>query len=494
MVDAQAIANFEKFNPEVLESMVYVHENFHWLQLTSSTMGHIVSELSHLHQKSVQFGIEAPELRGHIRKVKNPLLKQVSDFTDAELRILKNDLTSIELFQDLMVESNLLSEISDRMGEYNQALFSIYDMYLMQAKECLEEGLGETGYQELVKKNRDFWGRPDVNKLYALDPQWPLIGYRDLVECAARVVEIKYYFDMKEKFRFLSEDKSIDESFLYDPDYFRPMEYIQKVFGISGVSEVIEDFLLLSIHIAINPPVPPFFDLALSHEFHLSDIHPGMRFVQILAYIKRKYETIERAMRDVDLYGTICVELNWPSDNEFEPSLRKYYSPVLDRIGALDNGVDFIHNSKIHAPDYFVYRYSKTVSLKARYSEYFRNPVPFMSNPDQIEATSEIETSVHCPVWYNVTLDKYQANLSGLIISGIDSEGRLSELVNLKKSKTDSLAQEYLNYVMAGFFNAMDRQLLYDTGDLDFSIIERFDLDDGSKKFMVQHYKDSRRL
>ena len=61
-VNNENIKKFEKRNPETLRSIVYIHEYFHWLQLNSSSIGHLISSIPNLHDRTVTFAMEAPKM------------------------------------------------------------------------------------------------------------------------------------------------------------------------------------------------------------------------------------------------------------------------------------------------------------------------------------------------------------------------------------------------------------------------------------------------
>jgi len=96
---------------------------------------------------------------------------------------------------------------------------------------------------------------------------------------------------------------------------------------------------------------------------------------------------------------------------------------------------------------------------------------------------------------FNETAKKYQLNISGMIFSSLDENGKTSVLIDLKKDKDDiSIQIEFLNYIISSIFYELDMQLLFSEEKIDLSIIDKFDIDNNTKETILKLYKEKRNI
>jgi len=494
LIDHDAIKSIEKNNPNILENLVYVHENYHWVQLTSTSLGHLITLLPFFQRKTVQALIEMPEQFGRRIDVKNPLYFQTEQFSDIEIRILNNDLLAIKNFASFILNTNDIKELSEKFKEYNQAMFSIFDMYLMFSKEIIVQCSNEDEYKVLVKKNRDFWDRKENYSIYAFSKDLPLLGFVDLVECAARIVEMKYYYGQCEIYKIARLNKSIDTSYFYNKNYFKPMDYIQLYFGKVELTDTLQNFLLIAIYISTNPSVVPFYRSTFSTSNDITNIHPGMRFVKILKYIKNKYNNIDSAMENKNLYKEICQENKWASEDAHEEDLRTYYEEAYRHVNSLENnGVEYI-TGRVYDIEYYIYMYYKVTILKTKFHDYFIDPNIYLAKNEYIEIYREIDNNIHCPVYFNLEKGMYQVNISGMEICQIDENGEIKVVESFKKQRSKKIEQEFLNYLILGMFYELDNQLLFSKELMDYSILQKFDIGEIGREELKQLYIKERHI
>jgi len=232
---------------------------------------------------------------------------------------------------------------------------------------------------------------------------------------------------------------------------------------------------------------------------NLQDIHPGMRFIKILEIVRKKYQTIEIALNSSNLYNEILRELKWKSDLDsfldFEIIYGKLFSKleIIEESGKkIDNIVD---GEKIYDIDFLIFEFYKFSKIKSKHSGFFMDMSSYLSDAELIQTYAEIDKKIHCPIIFNESLKKYQLNISGMTFSSPNENGRLSIVINLKKDKDDeSLQVEFLNYILIPIYYELDKQLLYSDDKLDFSLVDIFDIDDGTKKFIIELYKERRKM
>jgi len=196
-INDSVIKEFETKNPELLHSLVYLHENFHWLQLSSSTIGHIISLIPFFYSKTVIDAIQYTYMNNNPIEVKNPLIKQFTDLHAIESNMIKRDIEALETFLDFMLNTNSIEYFMEYGNSINNALFSVFDIYLANTKERIINLHGRKYYDDLVNANHKFWDKKENYGFLALAPKIDLLGFKDLVECSARIVEVKYYNDQK---------------------------------------------------------------------------------------------------------------------------------------------------------------------------------------------------------------------------------------------------------------------------------------------------------
>lgn len=493
-INNKIIDNIEKLNPDILRNLVYVHENFHWLQLNSSSIGHIVSMIPFFQKKIVSFAIQSPKLFNRKIEVKKPLLKETEQLTEEEIGIINNDLHAIETSLDFFLNTTDNQEIFDNYDKINQGLFSLFDFYLMYSKEILEDKFGCLFYKELVKSNRKFWDKTDNCKLIFFHEDIPLIGFKDLVECSAHIVEIKHYRKLRKKYKLLQIYKDIDDSYFYNKEYFKPLSYIKYIFPEDNDLIQIQDFLLLAIHISINPSIIPFYNSTYSENNSISDIHPGMRFIKILRFIKKRYKSIANAMLEKNLYSVINKNLNWKNDKEHYKDFSYFYSDLYNKISIIDDGTSLIDNTKIFDIEYLIYKYYEIVMLKGDHYKYFMDISVYLNDPDLLDITLNIERKIHCPVLFNEVKKQYQVNISGTNYQFYNEKGEVKHTISTIKEKNDNISQEFLNYIILGMFYELDNQLLHEEGDFDFTILEIFDITSEMKRDLIHFYYKERDL
>lgn len=74
-INESEIKKIEKENPDFLHALTLVHENYHWLQVNSSSIGHLLSSIPVFFSQTVSMTIVSPSFRGSTINVINPLLK-----------------------------------------------------------------------------------------------------------------------------------------------------------------------------------------------------------------------------------------------------------------------------------------------------------------------------------------------------------------------------------------------------------------------------------
>lgn len=444
-------------------------------------------------KKIVQFLIESPKLFNRSIKVTKPLLKN-TDSSKIELDAALNDLKSIDMMINYLFETNDVESFKENGAHHNQALFSIHDLYLSYSKQIIEMFFDENYYQEMVKKNRCFWDMKKNYHYYLYDNNLPILGFKDLIECSARIVEIKHYNNLIKKYESINLDKQINDSYFYDKNYFRPLEYI-KLFFDDTDKDIINNFLLIAIHVSINPSIAPFFNSTWDETNSISDIHPGIRLLRICIYIKTKYTTLENALSNSDLYNDIIEAHNWKTDSQLFNDFQSHYQDLFNRVKIYDDHQKSIDINKIYDIEYIMYKYFLHADIKRKYNQYFIDPTNFFDNFEKFDIIKEIDSIVHCPVFFNTEINKYQVNASGIEFTMVDDDGNFEQYDTTKKDQTEYLSQEFLNVIITGLFYNLDSQLLH-SNDIffDLSILDLFDISDEIKKELIGIYENERKI
>jgi len=257
--------------------------------------------------------------------------------------------------------------------------------------------------------------------------------------------------------------------------------------------------LLICIHIAINPSISPAYTNMYTANNNLQDIHPGMRFIKILEVVRKRYRTIEMALDSNNLYNEIISELQWKSDLDNYLDFNKIYGDLFSKLEIIEESGKKIDNTidgeKIYDIDFLIFKFYKFSKIKSKHSCFFMDMSSYLSDAELIQTYAEIDNKIHCPIIFSEALKKYQLNVSGMTFSSPNENGGLSIVINLKKDKDDeSLQIEFLNYILIPIYFELDKQLLYSDDKLDFSLVDIFDIDDGTKKFIIELYKKRRKM
>lgn len=491
------IADVEKRNPNILRHLVTFHENYHWLQLNTTSLGHVISLFPFFYKNVVSTYYDFNKSDRNFSVIK-PLMPQACAGNSTADNILVHDIRAIDIVNKFLGEAVNLEEWLTQGNEINQGLFGIYDMYLMYSKHILVNLYGRNKYQEFVETNRKFWDRQENYGCTFYKKDIPLLGFRDLVECAARIVEIKYYRNIVENYSSIEVDARIDDEYLYNnQQYFEPLKYIQEIFAHDCTTKNMDSifqFLLLAIHVSINPPVVPFFEFAWRPTVSINDIHPGIRFIRLCIKVREIYGSCVKASKDIKLYSNICAAMSWPDDKLLFSSLQNTYSEFLSKIGERDDGRSMIPNSLLYEFDFYLYKYCKYNSIKAKNTEYFIDPVKFISSKEKLPIAIEVDTNIHCPVLFDTEVNKFRVNVSGFNFEFLNEKGEIVETISTMKEMSDAIQQEFLNLIILGIFYKLDNQLLYDNGAFDLSIFNQIDAPHSLKEEILAIYNNARGL
>jgi len=497
-INDSVIKDFEAKNPELLSSLVYVHENFHWLQLSSSTIGHIISLIPFFYSKTIINAIQSTYIMNNPIEIKNPLMEQFSDSHSFEKTMINRDCMFLNLFLDFMLNTNNKEQIMKHGADYNNALFSVFDIYLQNTKERIISLHGKKYYDDLVKANREFWDKKENYGFLFIAPNIDLLGFKDLIECSARIIEIKYYEDTKNKYKLLNIDKYLEkEIYLFNSQYFQPLSYIKLLFTDNNIDNIF-DFLLICIHISINPTISPAYTNMYIVNNSLADIHPGMRFIKILGFVKNKYQTIKMALASNDLYNEIINGLKWKNDIDNFKDFKTIYGGLFSQFELSEEKGELVSNifkgEKVYDIDYLMFKFYKFSKIKSEYHNFFIDMSLYLTDPDLIQKYIEIDKKVHCPIIFDEKVKKFRVNISGMTFSSPDENGKLSIVINLKKDANELIQTEYLNYIITNLFYELDKQLLYSNNKIDLSIVDKFDIGDDIKKTILELYKERRKI
>jgi hypothetical protein len=231
---------------------------------------------------------------------------------------------------------------------------------------------------------------------------------------------------------------------------------------------------------------------------NLSNIHPGMRFIRILELIRNKYKTIHNAMNTNDLYNIIIHSLKWKSDYDNFLDFHNIYGSFFSQLELMEEKKivsNIINDEMIYDIDYLMFKYYKFSKVKSECNNFFVDYSSYITEPELIPKFIEIEKRVHCPVMFNETIQKYQLNVSGMSFYSLEETGKQSLEIDLKKDKDDVIIQaEFFNYILINIFYDLDKQLLYSNKKIDLSIVDKFDIDEDTKKMIINIYKEKRKI
>lgn len=491
----EQINGIEKEHPEVLNNLVTFHETFHWLQLSTSSVGHLISLYPFFHKNIVSMYVDYETKDDSFFEVTCPLIDEIKKRNNTNSVIFYSDLNDINNSTKFFNDNISHEEWLDNGKEYLHALFAFYDMYLMHSKKIIVKDFGEAEYNNLVEENRHYWNdRIDITAHFC-SSDLPLIGFRDLVECAARIIEIYNYNVICEHYSALNKEYKIDTGYLFHEAYFRPIEYVNKFFKDDlkdGLNNEVLEFLLLAIHISINPPLLPSYKLYNSTH-SLSDIHPGMRFFKICDYVQKAYGSCITAIKTENLYDQIIEELEWFNDKAMFSMYDDIFNKFYNRIEKHDDGQTIIGNDKLYEFDFYIYNYYKYIKTKSNYTDYFINPIKQMFENRDLNSATEVDKNVHCPVLFNPTTNQYQVNCSGFSYELYNSDKSLAGEISTNIPLTDQIQQYFINVVFLSIYLDLDKQLLYDN-KIDLDIFKLIDAKDSLKNDLLNIYNATRRL
>lgn len=489
------IDEFEKEHPEVLKNLVTFHETFHWLQLSTSTVGHMISLYPFFHKNIVSMYIDF-ETKDDVKfEVTYPLINEIKNRNNTNSKIFYSDTGDIENFYKFFNDNISQKDWLDNGHEYLHSLFAIYDMYLLHSKKIIVNDLGLTEYNNLVEENRYYWNDRIDTTAHFCSSDLPLIGFRDLIECAARIIEIYYYNVICEHHSALNKEYKIDTDYLFNEAYFKPIEYINNFFKEDlkdGLNNDILEFLLLAIHISINPPLLPSYKLYNSTH-SLSDIHPGMRFFKICNFVQQTYGSCINAIKSGSLLDKINEGLKWFSDMTIFSMYHDIFNKFYNRIEEHDDGKSIIENNKLFEFDFYIYNYYKYINIKCKNTDYFINPIKQIYENRDLNSTIEIEKCIHCPVLFNPSTNQYQVNCSGFTYELYNSDNSLAGEISTNIPLTDQIQQYFLNVVFLAIYLDLDNQLLY-KNKINLDIFNRIDAKDSMKKDLLNIYNTTRRI
>ena len=489
------ISNMEKNNAHILTHLVTAHEHYHWLQLAATSLGHIISLAPLFHKNIVSMYCSIA--MDDALMSKKPLMPKAMASTSTADTSLVVDTNAVRTAIAFLEEDISREEWLQRGSQINNALFGMYDIYLQNSQHILENLHGRDRYQELVRENRMFWDRQENFSFMFLNRP-SLLGFRNLVECAARIFEIRYYRDMVTKHALMNIDATIEDDYLYhNPQYFRPLDSIQELFPHDYAPEKMDDifqFLLTAIHISINPPVVPFFNLAWQPSVSINDIHPGVRFLRICLKVQELYGSCVEASKDPELYSIICAAMCWPDDKSLFSSIETAYRQFVERIAEHDDGKSFISNNLLYEFDYYLYKYYRYNATKAQHTEYFIDAAKFLASEDNMAVAMEVDNSIHCPVIFDEASSQFRVNVSRLNFDVMNEAGEIMKTFSSAKEFSDAVQQESVNILVTGIFYNLDKQLLYDNGGFNLDILNQIDAPQTLKEDIVQMYNKERHL
>lgn len=475
---------------DLVHDMVNIHEHFHWLQFSSSTIGHLLSLFPVLYSKIVKNFINMPlEKRGQSNFIEKPISSQnESLFNEDELillKVCKNDIHSITSCYNFFWKSRFVYEFENKSYEFEYDLLSAFDIYLEFFKPDIISNTSNEKYEELVYLNRNFWELSCKHPLIAVHKDIPILGYKDLIECSARIIERKHKNNIESNQIIVKESTLNNDDLFINAGYNEPLKTIKAIMPNELKSTYLDDFLLLIIHISINPSIVPFYNCTYNSKNNISDIHPGMRFIKILWYVEENYKTIKNAMLDIDLEYNIYSNLNWNNEQDHLKEFSYFYSK---NIKLKNNKMP----NQLTLSQFLILDYYSFIKSKAKYSELFIDFSKYLSSDEFKDIVNEIELTIQPPMLYNNKHKKYQTNLLKHNITNIFKSK--SGKINDKRDTILFTYQEYIIFITIQCFYNWDYQLWNKAGDFDFSLLNTFTIDDDTKNRIIKHYCSEREI
>lgn len=451
-------------NPELFSSLVTIHENVHWHQMMASTCGHYLTML-HMHRRLtvrnflIGFKMYNPDVQ-----IELPLLDWAASYSsqcDDErtrniIQIFTNDLASYDLclrfFHNEITENELKSE----WASVNQALFSSYDIYIERTRELLES---KFDVSKIIQVNRAFWDNDNHNKVF-IDPSGKIIlSFTDIIECSARLVEYTHFKNVCRIYQ-IAPNVKIEELFL-DEYYQKAMGLLQRELRFTVITDEIRELLALLLFISINPPIIPHFLSCWQDHISATDIHPGLRYMQLCLALSLKYQSVDEVLAEKDLEGEMCNFLGWPTSAQLGNEIQKLFGEIHERVLKITAGDKIMADAKLYDVELWLSDFCGSSNLRKNYRDYFVNAGNFLTGEKNLETAEKIDRELHCPVIYNSKINKYQINIGGVTVNYVNQSSETEDAYSNSKPLTDKLQQLAINQIKDGLHYELDDQILY---------------------------------